>query len=108
MDPDLRHVLSRYERFLREAEPALEIAKAADVDAQPPSRAPVSPVAKLQALADLASELAPEGSARSESLRTVIVRVHAALTAVTKVKSLAGLSTTDSSDPDVVSAVETW
>ncbi len=107
MDPDLRHVLARYARFLRESEPSLEIVRSPE-DGPLSSRASTRPAAHLDALAELASELAPEGSARSESLRTVIVRLHAALAAVTKVKSLHGLSTSDSSDPDVVSAIETW
>ncbi len=103
MDPDLRHVLTRYARFLRESEPALELAGGPES-----SRESTRPAARLEALAELASELAPEGSARSESLRTVIVRLHAALASVTKVRSLHGLSTSDSSDPDVISAIETW
>jgi eukaryotic-like serine/threonine-protein kinase len=105
MDPDLRHVLSRYARFLRDAEPSLQLAKGEDDEAPPVS---AGPTASLSALEALASDLAPEGSARSESLRTVLVRLHAALAAAMNVKSLAALSTSDSSDPDVVAAVETW
>ncbi len=50
---------------------------------------------RLKALEDLANELAPEASARSEALRTVLVRLHAALTAIAKVGSLRALSSSE-------------
>lgn len=110
MDPDLRHVLTRYALFLRESEPALEIKPdpTADGDVILSERSSTPPATRLKSLEDLAAELAPEGSARSESLRTVLVRLHGALVAMGQVKSLAGLSTTDSADADLVSNVETW
>lgn len=90
MDPDLRHVLVRYARFLRVSE-----AGAATDEF-------------LASFAELANELAPEGSARSESLRTVLLRIHGALVAVANARSLHALSTSGTADADLVSAVETW
>jgi len=106
MDPDLRHVLARYARFLRESEPQLQIKAVEGDDAV--SQASLPPTARLEALTSLASELVAEGSARSESLRTVLVRLHAALLATMNAPSLAALSTTGSSDADTVTNVETW
>ena len=115
MDPDLRHVLSRYARFLRDSDATKPI-KRAPTDPRdslfPPSIAPERGAAveeRLKTLEDLANELAPEASARSEALRTVLVRLHAALTAIAKVGSLRALSNADgSSDADVIAAVDTW
>jgi hypothetical protein len=114
MDPDLRHVLGRYARFLRETDANKPIAKI-ESDPQdsvfPPSIAPgPGPVAegRLRAFEELANELAPEASARSEALRTVLMRLHQALSAMSKVGSLRGLSTGGGSEPDLVEAVETW
>lgn len=110
MDPDLRHVLVRYARFLRESEPALEIKPdpTADGEVILAERSSMPPTSRLKSLEDLAAELAPEGSARSESLRTVLVRLHGSLVAMGKAQSLANLSTSGSADPDLVSNVETW
>lgn len=110
MDPDLRHVLSRYARFLRESEPALEIKPEtpADGDAVLVERSSTPPAGRLKSLEELAEELAPEGSARSDSLRTVLVRLHGSLVAMGHARSLANLSTSGSADPDLVSNIETW
>ena len=115
MDPDLRHVLSRYARFLRESEANKPITKSvvASRDSMfPPSVAPRSQAIaneRLKALENLANELSPEASARSEALRTVLIRLHAALTAITKVGSLRSLASPDaSSDADVIEAVDAW
>ncbi|MBX3185418.1 MAG: serine/threonine protein kinase [Labilithrix sp.] len=114
MDPDLRHALLRYARFLRDSDATKPIEKVATDPKDsiyPPSIAPPpgSPTAdRLRAFEELASELAPEASARSESLRTVLVRLHGALQTITKVGSLRGLATAGASEPDVIAAVETW
>jgi hypothetical protein len=105
MDPDLRHVLLRYARFLRESEPSLEVSQATESD-RPPQKEEADE--RLKALEDLANELAPEGSTRSEALRTVLVRIHGALTTTAKVLALSALSTSNTSDADVIAAVETW
>ncbi len=105
MDPDLRHVLARYARFLRESEPMLEVSPSDS--ARPPAKKAAADE-RLKALETLADELAPEGSARSEALRTVLVRIHGALVATAKVGALSALSTSNTSDADVVAAVETW
>jgi len=115
MDPDLRHVLSRYARFLRDSDATKPIQKKPTDPKDslfPPSIAPESSTLvadRLKTLEDLANELAPEASARSEALRTVLVRLHAALAAIAQVGSLRALSSTDaSSDADVIAAVDTW
>jgi hypothetical protein len=115
MDPDLRHVLSRYAQFLRESDATKPAAKKANDASDSIFPRSVSPSAgtpaeeRLKAFEDLATELAPESSARSDALRTVLVRLHAALTTIAKVGSLRGLSSVDaSSEPDVIAAVETW
>jgi len=114
MDPDLRHVLLRYARFLRDSEATKPIEKKASDPRDslfPPSmalHAGALAEARLKAFDELAEELAPEASQRSEALRTVLVRLHGALTAVSKVGSLRALATSGSSEPDVVAAVETW
>jgi hypothetical protein len=105
MDPDLRHVLVRYAKFLRESEPTLEVSAASADSVPPPKKGPAE---RLRALETLADELAPEGSARSEALRTVLVRIHNALSAAVKVAALSALSTSNTSDADVIAAVETW
>lgn len=115
MDPDLRHVLTRYARFLRDSDATKPIKKTVSDPRDslyPPSIAPPrgTPTEdRLKAFAELADELAPEASARSEALRTVLVRLHAALSTIAKVGSLRGLSSVDAStDADVIQAVETW
>jgi len=114
MDPDLRHVLSRYARFLRDSDATKPIKKKASDPKEsvyPPSDAPPRGTLteeKLKAFDELADELALEASARSEALRTVLVRLHAALATIAKASSLRSLATSGASEPDVVDAVETW
>jgi len=114
MDPDLRHVLSRYARFLRDSDATKPITKTKTDPKDslfPPSIAPPKGTPteeRLKAFEELANELAPEASARSEALRTVLVRLHSALTTISTVGSLRGLSTSGASEPDVIAAVETW
>ncbi|MBX3227843.1 MAG: serine/threonine protein kinase [Labilithrix sp.] len=107
MDPDLRHVLARYAKYLRDSEPTLAVSsEEGGPDSMRPSRKPEN--RRLEALCELANELAPEGSARSEALQRVLVRIHGALTTTASVGSLSALSTTSTSDADVVASVETW
>lgn len=106
MDPDLRHVLSRYARFLRESEPTLEVAQASSDSLRPVAKK--GPEERLKALEDLANEIAPEGSARGDALRTVLVRIHSALSATSRVMALSALSSSATSDADLVASVETW
>ncbi|HVH45992.1 MAG TPA: serine/threonine-protein kinase [Labilithrix sp.] len=106
MDPDLRHVLARYARFLRDSEPTLEVSAVTSDSARPPEKK--GPEDRLKALEDLANELALEGAARSEALRTVLMRMHGALSTTVKVGALCALSTSNTSDADVIAAVETW
>jgi hypothetical protein len=114
MDPDLRHVLSRYARFLRDSDATKPIKrKPSDPKDSlfPPSIAPprgTPTEERLKAFEDLANELAPEASARSEALRTVLVRLHAALTTIASAGSLRALASADTSEADVIAAVETW
>lgn len=105
IDPDLRHALARYARFLRDSEPTLEIA--ASDSAHPPSQQGAVD-ARLRPLEDLANELAAEGSARTEALRTVLVRTHSSLAAMASVRALSALSSSGTSDVDLLVAVETW
>ena len=110
MDPDLRHILGVYAKYLKDSEPTLEVSRSAD-SIQPTSGTPNSRATenqRLHALEELANDLAPEGSARSEALRTVLVRLHGALASTAKVGSLQALSTSNTSDADVVGSVETW
>jgi hypothetical protein len=106
MDPDLRHVLNRYARFLRESEPTLEVSPVSTASLRPPEEK--GPEERLRALEELADELALEGSLRSDALRTVLKRIHGALTTTVKVTALCALSTTNTTDADVIAAVETW
>ncbi len=114
MDPDLRHVLSRYARFLRDSDATKPIKKKPSDPKDslfPPSIAPEGATLaqeRLKTLDDLANELAPEASARSEALRTVLRRLHAALTAIAQVRSLRALSSSDGKDADVIEAVDMW
>ena len=107
MDPDLRHILVRYAKYLRESEPTLEVREGPE-SARPASLKAGPGEQRLKALEALAEDLAPEGSARSESLRMVLVRMHTALATTSKVGALAALSTSNTSDADVVGSVETW
>lgn len=108
MDPDLRHVLARYARFVR----------AVADDAAPPSqgdaiisREPTErerATARLELLRELAEELAPEASQRSEALRTVLLRLHGSLDAVGRATSLRSLCSGSSPEPDVITSLEMW
>jgi hypothetical protein len=92
MDPDLIHVLQRYAEFVRGA--AAPVAPARKPNEPPPSLSPSAPLSnlqlKLKALESLSNELSPDASTRTEALRTVIVRLHAALNSVLGAASLLG------------------
>jgi hypothetical protein len=107
MDPDLRHVLARYARFLRESEPTLEVSAGTD-SLSPASTADDGAESRLKSLERFTDEFAPEGSARSESLRTVLVRLHGALSRAATVAALTALSSSGTTDADVITDVESW
>lgn len=100
MDLDLSHVLSAYARFLRTCAPLLrgERARLAGPAAD----------AVLASLSRLSGELSPEASSRSEALRTVLLRLHQALSAMSNASGLRALSSNGASEPDVVIAAEAW
>lgn len=90
MDPDLEHVLTRYAKFLQDSSKTEALGE------------------RLAAFEELANELAPEASARSEALRTVLVRLHGALVSLEKAPVLRALGSGEGGEPAVVAAVETW
>ncbi|MEO6419153.1 MAG: serine/threonine-protein kinase, partial [Polyangiaceae bacterium] len=110
MDPDLIHVLQRYASFMT-ACAAAEARADAPVSSAYPSLRPMelAPISRrdglLQPLEELARELIPHASSRGEALRTALVRLHAALKAVTGASSLRGLSS-GGTEPDVVTSLE--
>lgn len=113
MDPDLEHVLVRYAKFLRDSSATLEIEPKSTDPAHsvfPPSIAPESRDRdrRLASFEELANELVPEASARSEALRTVLVRLHGALVALAQAPVLRALGSGENGEPAVVAAVETW
>ncbi len=90
MDPDLVHVLSRYAVFLRACKDSPELP------------------GKLVALEELSRELSQDASARTEAVRTALVRLHTALVAVASAPSLRALAGHGGgNDPDAVIALET-
>jgi eukaryotic-like serine/threonine-protein kinase len=104
MDADLRHVLTRYAKFLRDTEPTLEAMSADSLQPTPKQTSEE----RLKALEELANEIAPEGSARGDALRTVLLRIHGALGNTSRALALAALSTSGTADADVLASVETW
>jgi hypothetical protein len=104
MDPDLRQGLARYARYLRDSEPSPDEPRLGNSTKPPRDAAD----ARLRALGDWAEDVAAEGSSRSEALRNVLLRLHDALEVTSKVTALSALSTSGSSDPDVLGAVEIW
>lgn len=109
MGPDLRSALSSYARFLRQCDEASS-SKKVDSLFPPPSTKLLlaSTEGRLAALEAFANDLAPDATARSEALRTVLVRLHAALSTVAKTGSLRALACADPADPDAIGAVESW
>ncbi len=129
MDPDLIHVLSRYAKFAEVCTPPrLAVVEVAGGSAPPPAAAatsirpsslsmppssmgPLPPVPehikRLAAFDEMARELVPEGSGRSEALRTVLVRVFNALSGIVSARSLRSLATTlGGNEPEIATALE--
>ena len=110
MDPDQVHVLARYALFVRSLASPMAIVDTEPGDSSPPLSGPSPSVdlhaSKLRALEELARELAPDAAGRIEALRTVLVRLHAALSGVSSAMSLESLSSSDGSDPDAIIALE--
>jgi hypothetical protein len=112
MDPDLIHVLVRYARFVRAVTSPGPPVKPKGDSLMPASSAPVldtmpSVALRLKAFDELAAELTPDASGRTEALRMVLVRVHSALSAVASAPSLRSLSSADGSDKDILGSLET-
>jgi hypothetical protein len=101
MDPDLVHVLGRYARFLRTStvEAPAKGARANGSDA-------IDVDAPLTALEELAREVIPDGSGRREVLRTVLLRVAAALRTIATVSSLRALTSATGNEAEVIVALE--
>jgi hypothetical protein len=86
MHPDLEHVLARYAGF--------SAAVAADARGA------------LPAYDELTRNLDLDGSGRTEALRTVLVRLGAALTALSSAKSLRDLAPQGDTEPQAVASLE--
>jgi hypothetical protein len=86
MDPDLVHMLARYARF----------AAAVRADA----------AAALPAFDELTRDIAPDASGRIEALRTALVRLGSALTALSSATALRDLAPLSGAQPEAVTAVE--
>jgi hypothetical protein len=111
MDPDLIHVLQRYAEFVRGASTPGMTSRSKPHDSLPPS-VPLSTampglMTKIEALEALSNELSPDASTRTEALRTVIVRLHAAMSTIVGAQSLRQLSSGSGSDSDVLAQLET-
>jgi hypothetical protein len=97
MHPDLRLALSRYAAFLLECD-------AIEPEVEGSARLPAPPC--LKAIQELADDIVSDASARTEALRTVLVRLREALEAVASAGSLLALSGGGSGSADVIEAVE--
>jgi hypothetical protein len=86
MHPDLEHLLDRYARF----------AAAVGSDAS----------GALPAYEEMTQNLDLDASGRTEALRTVLVRLGAALTALSRATSLRDLASADGSEPEAVASLE--
>lgn len=86
MDPDLVHMLDRYAQF----------AAAVSADA----------AAALPAFDELTREIAPDASGRIEALRTALVRLGSALTALSAARALRDLAPQSTAEPAAVTALE--
>ncbi len=119
MNPDMRHMLAEYVRFL--AADAIAPSKARVAAAPHDSLFPPPPDAeeafaltrpanaadaRVAALGRFAEDLVSEGSARAEALRHVLVRLHAALVVLSKATSLRGMGGGAMPDAEVVQSLE--
>ncbi len=108
MDPDLCHVLAAYTRFLRISEPKIVLPEQG-TSLFPASERMVGGIDRqldrLKAFDALTEALAPQASIRSEALRTMFMRLSAALSVALRATSLSGLGS-GSPDSDALVAVE--
>jgi hypothetical protein len=112
MSPDLIHVLKRYGEFVRGASTPGMSSRSKPHDSLLPPSVPLatampSLLAKLSAIESLSRELSPDASTRTEALRTVIVRLHSAMSTVVNGASLRQLSSGGASESDVIAQLET-
>lgn len=126
MNPDQRHTLEAYAAFLGEGEkpkqnrslslnvgpydslfpPPAEDAGLNLVGFEPPVLRGADDV-RVAKLARFADEVFSEGSARGEALRNVLVRLHGALSVISRAKALRGMGTLAmQSDAEVVQNLE--
>jgi hypothetical protein len=110
MDPDLIHVLARFADFMRGASTPGMAARTKPHDSQLPPSVPLATampnlLSKLGALEVLSRELSPDGSGRTEALRMVIVRLHAAMMQIVNAPSLRAVSAIGGAE-DVVASLE--
>lgn len=97
MHPDLRIALSRYATFLLESDAIAPLAEDSP-------RLPAPPC--LAAIQELADDIVSDASARTDALRTVLVRLRESLEAVASAGSLHVLAGGGGGSPDVIEAVE--
>ncbi len=112
MAPDLIQVLQRYAEFVRGASTPGMSSRTKPHDSLLPPSVPLatampSLLSKLAAMESLSNELSPDASTRTEALRTVIVRLHAAMSTVIGATSLKQLAAAGGVDSDVLVQLET-
>ncbi|WP_394850382.1 protein kinase [Pendulispora brunnea] len=98
MDPDLKHMFERYERFVRTCSPS----SLANAGGEP---APLQ--AQLGALDELARELFLHPSKRGEAFRTALVGLHGALVAIEEAPTLSALVDPSGGEYGPLGALET-
>ncbi|HQY61674.1 MAG: serine/threonine protein kinase [Myxococcales bacterium] len=119
MNPDMRHMLAEYVRFLGAdtVTPTKARVSAATHDSlfpPPPDAEQAFPLVRpansvdvrVAALGRFAEDLVSEGSARAEALRHVLVRLHAALVVLSKADALRGMGGGAMPDAEVVQNLE--
>ena len=101
MDVDFTYLLRAYAQFLTESEPKIELFN--EEDSLPTAVQPVNPMEqKLRALGDFTGQFPPESTARTEALRTALLKLSASLDVVAQCDSLQVLATTGDLVPDAV------